>query len=205
MTGKTHMAFGAAVSLAVTAPKTPKEMLICIAAAAVGSVISDIDVSTSDARKEFNKVFGFAIFIIAAAAGMESVFQFGILKAMEKHGYMEMLVGVLIFILICVFGRGTPHRSFMHSFLGLVMLTFSAYTILPAAALPFAAAMASHMALDLFNRKRVKLFYPYRKGVAFSVCRSDGAANRAVFYLASLADILLITGMAVSYGREILR
>ena len=50
MTGKTHVAIGTAASLLVTQPSTLKELFICLGVAIVGSVISDIDVTTSESH-----------------------------------------------------------------------------------------------------------------------------------------------------------
>lgn len=202
MTGKTHMAAGIAVSLGATVPDTPKKMLICIAAAAVGAVISDIDVSTSDARREFNRFLGIAGLIVAATLFLEYYFRFGIFRAIKHHGYLPLTLGLGCFVLICLFGKNKPHRSFMHSIPALALLTGCAYLILPAAAIPFAAAMASHIGLDLLNKKKVKLFYPYRKGVALSLCRADGVVSRTLFYAACLADIVIIGWILAGYIRR---
>lgn len=199
MTGKTHMAAGIAVSLGATVPDTPKEMLICVAAAAVGAVISDIDVSTSDARREFNHFLGIAGIIVATVLFLEYYFRFGVFRMIKHHGYLPLLLGLSCFVLICLFGKNKPHRSFMHSILALALLTGSVSLILPAAGVPFAAAMASHIGLDLLNKKKVKLFYPYRKGIAFSLCRADGVVSRTLFYAASLADIVIIGWMLAEY------
>jgi inner membrane protein len=192
MTGKTHMTMGIAASLAVVMPETPKEMLICVGAAAVGGVISDIDVSTSEARRDFNKLLGAAFVILVAAVYLECCFRFGIYRMVRQNGYMGLAAGIVLFFAICIFGKTRPHRSFTHSFLGLALLSGSVYLMLPAAAVPFAAAMASHMALDLLNKKKVKLFYPFHEGFAFSLCRADGAASRCFFYAGLVLDIAII-------------
>jgi inner membrane protein len=199
MTGKTHMTAGIAASLAAVMPGTPKEMLICVGAAAVGGVISDIDVSTSEARRDFNKLLGVAFVILLAAVSLEYSFQFGIYRMIRQHGYLELIAGMVLFFAVCIFGKTQPHRSFTHSFLGLALLTGSVYLMLPAAAVPFAAAMASHMALDLLNKKKVKLFYPYHKGVALSLCRSDGAVNGFFFYAALVLDVVIVGWILVRY------
>lgn len=43
-------------------------------------------------------------------------------KVVRSSGYGRIVVGILLFIGICAFGKEQPHRSFMHSFLALVLL-----------------------------------------------------------------------------------
>lgn len=189
MTGKTHMVSGIAASFAVVLPKTPKEMLLCIGAAAIGAVISDIDVSTSEARRNFNKLLKVVALILLITGFLEYHFQLGILNMARHHGYLLTAVGFFLFFLVCIYGKEQPHRSFMHSILGLFLLTCSVYMMFPPASFPFAVAMISHVVLDLLNKRKVKLFYPFRKGVAFSICRSDGIVNTVLFYLSCFISL----------------
>lgn len=96
MTGKTHMAAGIAASFAVAFPDTPKEMVICLSAGAVGAVISDIDVSTSEARRNFNKLLIVIAFFLSLTGFLEYYFQFGIWNIAREHGYVLTAVGFTI-------------------------------------------------------------------------------------------------------------
>ena len=69
MTGKTHWAVGTAAALCVARPTELREWVLCVSAAAVGSVISDIDVTTSDSRETLNRITAVAV-LAAAAAGI---------------------------------------------------------------------------------------------------------------------------------------
>ena len=48
MLGKTHMAVGIATTLAVIPPENTRQLLLEVGAGAVGALISDIDVGTSE-------------------------------------------------------------------------------------------------------------------------------------------------------------
>ena len=50
MTGKTHLSVGTAAAVCVTQPQNLSSLLLCLGTAAIGSVISDIDVTTSESR-----------------------------------------------------------------------------------------------------------------------------------------------------------
>jgi len=192
MTGKTHLVAGMAVSMAVMTPQSPKEILISVMAGAIGGIISDIDVSTSGARRDLNIVTGIVAVLCVAAMFLEFQFHYGIIKAVKNHGLWQMMIGFCIVFLLCLFGKTTPHRSFTHSFLAVGLLTTGVWMILPAAALPFAVAMASHIVLDLCNYKRLRLLYPMKKGFSMRLCRGSGKVDRVLFYIIFLIDIGLI-------------
>ena len=56
MLGKTHFFIGISTALAVLQPQSVPVLVTGISAAAVGSVISDIDSGTSQAHQEADKV-----------------------------------------------------------------------------------------------------------------------------------------------------
>lgn len=199
MTGKTHLASGIAASFSVVLPRTPKEVLVCLGAAMVGAVISDIDVSTSEARRNFNKLLGTVAVLLLIAGFLEYYVSFPILNMARQYGYLLTIAGFFLFLIVCIYGKGQPHRSFMHSLLALALLAGSIYMIFPPAVFPFVIAMASHILLDLLNKRRVKLFYPFRKGIALSVCRSDGTVNTILFYAAVLIDFVMAVWILFQY------
>ena len=58
MLGKTHMAVGTAAGLLIMQPQNITELILGTGAAMIGSVISDIDIGTSDSHKEADKIIG---------------------------------------------------------------------------------------------------------------------------------------------------
>ena len=61
MTGKTHLAVGVAAALVIIRPDTLSNISVCIGAAVIGSVISDIDVKTSDSSNAVNKLLSIIV------------------------------------------------------------------------------------------------------------------------------------------------
>ena len=76
--------------------------------------------------------------------------------------YYLLFYGVIAFLAVCIFGITKPHRSFMHSFTALAILTIIVDFTFHDATLPFALGMLSHILLDLFNKKKVQLSYPLK-------------------------------------------
>ena len=56
----------------------------------------------------------------------------------------------------------------------------------------FAVGFLSHLAIDVFNKKKVRLLYPLKSGVAFEVFHAHGLANRILFILGSIVTVLEI-------------
>lgn len=191
MLGKTHLAVGTAVSLAILQPVTLAQLAIGISAAAVGSLISDIDVEKSISSRGANKVAGIYVTAIFIAVIVECLFHVGIVSLIKKNSMlMRIATGIAIFMSICAFGKTQPHRSFMHSLLALVVLSGSVALICLTAVPYFSVAFISHIVADLFNYKKVRLFYPLQKGISFKICYAKGFVNSALFVIGTAAVII---------------
>lgn len=93
---------------------------------------------------------------------------------------LPVIVGGALGSLICDFEfKGFGHRGFSHSLLALVLETAILQLLVPAAALPFAVAFASHVLLDITNKKSVRLFYPAKWGICLGWFYADRLANKA--------------------------
>lgn len=192
MLGKTHLAVGIAVSMTILRPDTLPELITGLGAASVGALISDIDVGTTDAHRDADIVTVMAVFAAAFVVILDQVFHVGIWQMlMQKSSFARIIPGLLAFIGVCAFGKEQPHRSFMHSFLALFLLSALVGVIFPTAMPYFALAFLSHLATDIFNYKRVRLLYPMKKGgFCLKLFRAKGFANRVLF----------LAGSAVSLG-----
>lgn len=190
MTGKTHLAVGTATALCITYPSDFKELALCIIASSVGSVVCDVDVKSSDSRRDLNRITVLTVIVGIALLFAEYKFNLGITKNFNRESDMFRLVlGFISFIAVCTFGKYQPHRSFMHSIPALVILTGIVYFMYPALAPYFFIAMFSHIFTDLFNKKRVKLFYPLKKGICFRLCTADGKVNNILFFTGTAFSI----------------
>lgn len=190
MLGKTHMAAGVAVSLFIMPPKNIQELILGTGVAAIGAVISDIDIGTSDSHKEADKIIGMAALVVTAMIAVECIWHVGLYRRlMRNSSAARIMVSAVSFLMICDFGKGRPHRSFMHSILALFLLTGCVLVFLPMAAPYFGIAFASHLAIDLLNRKGERLFYPWKKGFSLKLCSSKGLVNKLMFRICSLVSV----------------
>lgn len=194
MTKDTHITAGLALTMAIAEPQSLKSLAICITAATIGSVISDIDVTTSESRQDLNKILGISVIAIIICVAIESIFHLGILSMLQSQtNLFRIICGIGLFLLVCCFGVNTPHRSFMHSALAVATLCGIIWLIFPVATLPFLIGMMSHIILDFFNTKKVQFFYPLKKPkICFKLCHSDGPASKTICKIASTIFILEI-------------
>ena len=194
MTYKTHLATGYTAALLFTNPSSLSELVMCIGVSSIGSVISDIDASTSESRKNLGKVLAASAIGIAVILAGDYFWNLGIVSRFRNSAaLMRLFTGFIVFIGICIFGEHRPHRSFMHSLLGVAAITFSFSVIIPSSAKYLAVSMLSHILIDMLNKKKIQLFYPLKKPkIGFNICYADGMVNRMLFFLASATSVLLI-------------
>lgn len=189
MLGKTHMAVGIAAALALTTQASLPELVLATGVGAVGAVISDIDVGTSESHKEANKIIAMVTITMVGIGVLDQYVQLGIWDRIKSNREVyQLIIAGLIFIAICMYGKEQPHRSFMHSFLALGLLSGVIGVIYLPAVKYFSIGFLSHLILDMFNYKKVRLFYPIKKGVCFRLFHAQGMAN----------DIAFITGVIVA-------
>lgn len=193
MLGHTHTAVGIAAALAVVPPKSMPELLVGIGAGALGGLICDIDVGTSKSHKRADLITMFAAVIVAAVIAADYFFHVGIRDIlMTNETFAQMFFPAVVFIGICAYGKGTHHRTFMHSLVGMVLLTTCIGVALPIAAPYFGIGFLSHIIIDLFNKKKVWLLWPSSKGVCFKLCSSKGLVNKILFYAGTFVSGICI-------------
>lgn len=189
MQGKTHIAGAIATATLVTQPRTVGELLLCVGVSAVGGAVCDVDVDGSIGSKKLKQVSGFGVVVVLllGVALLTGRAEFSSVVARD-NSIVRTCFGVVAAFAVCWFGRRQPHRSFMHSILGVVLMSASSYLVFTEVWRYVAVGMLSHIALDLLNKKRIRLFYPLKKPkVALGLCTADGAVNTVLFYAFSVA------------------
>jgi inner membrane protein len=193
MLGKTHFAVGVTVGLAVMKPATIQELILGVAASAVGAVISDIDAGTSESHRDADRIMAGICIAVGLLVLAETFCHVEIYQRLMSHNTSpRMITGVTGLLILCAFGKEQPHRSFMHSLLGLGLLSCCVYLLLPMAAPYFAVAFISHLFLDLLNKKKTRLLWPSKKGFALGFCSSHGLFNGLFLCLGNVCGLAII-------------
>ena len=208
MLGRTHFFIGTAAALAVLQPQTVPVLVTGAGAAAIGSLISDIDVGTSQAHRDADKIITATVAVAALTILAEYKLNLGIYRRLTSDSnILRLLAGTAAFLLLCAYGKQQPHRSFMHSFAALALLTACVDIIYPDASAYFAVGFLSHLVLDVLNRKPEKLLWPWTKGFCLGLCSARGVVNRALLGvgMASLTVILVLSAPAGRLLAKIMR
>ena len=193
MLGKTHAVVGVTTALLVMQPKNMTELVAGTAGALIGSVISDIDVGTSGSHRDANKMIAIMVSAVVAVGVADHIWHIGIYSRMIQHtSLVRIWLSVQAFLTICAVGMKSRHRTFMHSFLAMILLTGCLWLFLPMTAGYFAVGFATHLLLDFFNKKGERIFFPAKKYFGIRILSSSGLVNDVVFGVGFLAMVRVI-------------
>ena len=188
MMGKTHLFIGAASALACAAPYTKEGCLAAIIGGTVGGIISDIDIKSKPTKM-------MALGIVAVSLLVDWIVDGGILAYMRNCNRENLLIGICLFMILCVIGAFQDHREFTHSLFALCLFSFSVGLFCRPVFPAFAVGFASHILLDILNKKPLRLFFPSQKGVCLRLCYADKTADKIFLTLGMLG-----TGICLAYA-----
>ena len=193
MQGRTHLVVGTAAALAIFRPASLSLLVGGAAAAALGSVISDVDADQSGAGRDAARTLACAMILVVSVVFADAFFRLGIYgRFISRVDASRRIPAGLAFLLICAFGVLSRHRSFMHSLAAMLLLTVCASQISPQLAPFFLTGYLSHLALDLLNRRGLRLFFPFRRRFSIGLCRADGFVNGVLFWAGMAALVLTV-------------
>ncbi|MGN1393944.1 MAG: metal-dependent hydrolase [Succinivibrionaceae bacterium] len=185
MLGKTHFSFGLAASIIYGHPTSLTSYAIGLSVGALGSIIPDIDIGTSKSHKELLKIIAVLLFIIGMTVLSDVYFNVGIYETITKNRNGVIIsIALISFAFVSIIGMLSAHRGFMHSFFALLLLSSCVYCIYQPVLPYFVVGFLSHLFLDIFNEKKVQLFYPLKNlGISLGIASSDGKLNWLFFLI----------------------
>ena len=111
MLGRTHFFIGTAAALAVLQPQTVPALVTGAGAAAIGSLISDIDVGTSQAHRDADKIITATVAVAALTILAEYKLNLGIYRRLTSDSnILRLLAGTAAFLLLCAYGKQVNGR-----------------------------------------------------------------------------------------------
>lgn len=187
MNANVHTSVGLATStgLALLVPAMQANdkvtLTLGIGCAVVGALIPDIDANgESKAKKEFRQMTSylsiFAIATVGYAIMRGSVSELISSLFSSVHG-----LGALAFLVFCIVGYKSDHRTFTHRLIGLICFTVSfmmmtSFTL----GLWFGAGMLSHQVIDMLNKRKITWLYPLPIDFARYICKADSKMSSAI-------------------------
>ncbi|MGM9933735.1 MAG: metal-dependent hydrolase [Clostridium sp.] len=131
MSGKEHMTIGTSASIGLVIGliglgnmTISFDMILLILGGIAGSYMPDIDSHKSTASQIFNKVLMFIIIIVALFYCFGIQFNTSYIYSINKLLKLNYK-GVLLFSILTVLGKLSPHRMFTHKWLGTLAFCYS--------------------------------------------------------------------------------
>lgn len=196
MQGKTHAVCGSALAIAALAPETAPMLVSAFVGGALGALCPDIDCDSSHAYKGCMRFIGICAISFALSYVLDYVYGLSILStlmAMEQgHWPMPRIIGLILLVAYLIAGALSAHRTVTHSLFGMAVATLAVYLVTPGVWSAFAIGYASHIALDMLNKQKEQLLWPFGEGCALFVCKSDGAMNKFLLFSGMIALVAAI-------------
>ena len=193
---KTHVVCANALALAFVRPDSIDSLLITLGLATIGSTICDIDVANKDDRGYVISYSIITIISLIILTLLELFFHIGINDwIIENSSYFRIITCFILLVGACYYGYLMPHRSFLHSFLGISIMILLCYIALGSLATSFVIGIISHIILDLFNKKGLWLFYPLKNKYSLKLCVYNGETNYIlfnIFIVIMIIELILI-------------
>lgn len=192
MMGNTHITVGIATAVITTQPQTLNGCLTAVLGGAIGGLICDIDTKANQYGKD---TLLSRIIVIALATAIllsDRLMNTGIWEYILSQSGTPLFTGTLLFAALFLGGLLSPHRTFMHSLPALALMDVALNMLYPPIVPCFTVGFLSHIALDLLNKKPIRLLYPLPLKCCFKLFYSDGFANNVILFAAVIADIALL-------------
>ena len=179
MMSMTHITIGIASALAVCRPDSLQSFLPVLAGASAGSAFCDLDCRTRPKKRD--ALFGRIVAAGLSAAALFIDYEIG--QPMMKYINSlttDFLAALFAFLVCGGVAAASGQRGFSHSLFAMAVYTASLSVMLRPVAAPFMTAFLSHLLLDLMNRKPVKIFWPFGRGICLRWFYADRTANTLI-------------------------
>ena len=185
-----------AAAFSIMRPETAAQALPVITGGALGCLICDLDCENNAEKTESSHWRKVMMAVAAAALIEDHLLDAGMWRSLVQNGPYLWFIGLAGFVLTCAFATGSSHRGFSHSLLAMALETGFLWLIFPMTAAPFAISFASHIILDMMNKKSVRLLWPAKKGMRFGWFYADRLANKL---FAAGGTVWLIAAVIISF------
>lgn len=192
MTGRTHLAVGAAAAMLAAGPAASLTGLALAAAGgAAGAVLPDLDVrDTAHPWRERLARAGAAALLVGALV-FDAVSGASLAREAVARGVGPLLLGTVALVALACAARLSAHRGFSHSLLALVGFAAATHLVCPPLAPAVALGFATHLALDALTYRGLRLFWPLHATLSARLCKTGGVAD-ACCLVAALTAVLLV-------------
>lgn len=194
MMSKTHITVGVAASLAVCMPSTVGGVISAVIGGAIGGILCDIECKSTPKVRD-------ALYGRLIAAGLtgillltDIVLNTGLWISIISRERFFLGLGAIVIIVTCLIGRFSRHRTFTHSLLYVLLISFGFFCITPELLFPVLSGGISHLIIDTFNKKPIPWLYPLiKRGICFKICNAGKIGNTIMMWLGLVASVALLS------------
>lgn len=181
MTGKTHIAVGAAVSLSVIQCLGGPSWPLALLGGAVGGMLPDTDVAGSSGSKELRRAWAILAVLVAVLLLADHLLGSNLAASFVRTFSYQQLAGAAVMVAVCALGRASGHRGFSHSLVALVVASLGVRLLYEPLTTAFVVGYASHLVLDLLNKRPERLLWPLHGGLCLRLCESGRLVDSVLF------------------------
>ena len=203
MRDRTHLAIGVGTALTImrlTGLKSLAAVLEGTGLAILGYLLPDIDVSRSTASTNAKAALKIGAGIIGVGVAIKRNYNIDLNFTGEDAN--KVIMATIIGVILTILGSRTPHRSFTHSLLGIGLFSIPIYMLAGSSALWFAIGYGMHIVADLFNKRKVRVLYPRKKGLCFNLCKSNGLMDTIIMLIFTAISSVQYVEFIVEYIGE---
>ena len=178
MTGRTHLAVGAAAAMLAAGPGAGLTGLVVAAAGgAAGAVLPDLDVRDSAHPWRERLTRAGAAALLVGALVFDAVNGASLAREAVSRGAGMLALGAVALVALVCAARLSAHRGFSHSLLALVGFAATTWLVCPPLAPYVALGFATHLVLDALTYRGLRLFWPARCGFSARLCHTGGVVD----------------------------
>ena len=176
---------------------------LAVAAGALGSIVPDIDAEGGSTFKKIFKTLLVGTLLFALILFLEYKDQnLDARILVEQMKGSKFIIGFLLFIVLCIIGMFTPHRTFTHWLIAIPIYSLPIYLMF---GIPFtiffAIGFLSHQLIDLLNKKKQQFLFPLPMDCATYKFESESGPSSAI---GIMALVLFIVILILMYHTQIL-
>lgn len=197
MMGITHVYIGTMSAVLLTELESPRSCLAALIGGSLGGILCDMDRDPGNRRSDAGQARRIACSITLACFAFDLLFDLGLTRSMMQGKAAHRLAGLAGFLALSLFTMTQPHRGGSHSAAFALLSGLCAELICVGFGRPLLIGMSSHLALDLLNRRPLRLLYPLPGRWCLGLCRADGRTDRLLRRVGMFGTVL---GLGIAIG-----
>ncbi len=196
---RTHFVVGTAAAICLTGPQDLRGYLTAVLGGTVGSLISDLDQPSTRVARDTAWNRKLLLCMLGGVLVADQIFGTGLWAQIQELSRTPRFLGAVVFLALCFGMPFSAHRGFSHSILALLLMTGAARQVSVPLSDAFFWGFVSHLALDLLNKRGMKLLFPWKKGFCLGWCYANGKTAKVLTEIALVVISVCVAADVVQW------